>query len=187
VPPLPGSTRFRLLPLSPAQRHRYLADALGEESARGLDLRLSRDPALDNLTRTPFILAEVATLFRSGAPIPNAKLGLIRAVVEFTANMEEHRSHLQAPPLRGLGLFFARSDPSLAVRLAALHGLSWMGQYDAVAETLQSLPDSEFEQAIAKFHREGIPLALYPRTIARTRRSWIAPTTARPVFKSHLL
>jgi HEAT repeat protein len=108
--------------------------------------------------------------YRSGMPFHPSTLGPDwRPIVatwteglraEFASELTMHQGMIE------VGLFFARSDPSLAVRLAALQGLSWMGQYDAVAKILQSLPDSEFEQAIVKFHLEEIPPALYPRAIA---------------------
>lgn len=76
VPPLPGAARFRLLPVTPDQRFRYLAQALGNGPARELNVTLSRDPVLDELTRTPFVLSEVTALFRAGLQIPRTKLGL---------------------------------------------------------------------------------------------------------------
>ena len=102
VPPLPGATRFRLLPLTPGQRFGYLEQALGNGPAHDLNLALSGDPALDELTRTPFVLSEVTALFRSGVPIPRTKLALLRAVVELMERSEEHADQLQAPPIRGL-------------------------------------------------------------------------------------
>lgn len=102
VPPLPGGARFRLLPLTPSQRFGYLEEALGDGPARELNLYLSNDPALDELTRTPFVLSEVTTLFRSGVPIPRTKLALLRAVVELMERSEGHADQLQAPPIRGL-------------------------------------------------------------------------------------
>jgi HEAT repeat protein len=75
---------------------------------------------------------------------------------EFASELTMHHNMIE------VGLHFARSDPSLPVRFAALQGLSWMGQYDAVTEILRSLPDSQFEEVIQKFHREEIPPPLYP-------------------------
>jgi hypothetical protein len=101
VPPLPGAVRFRLLPLTPSQRFRYLEQAFGDGPARDLNLALTSDPALDELTRTPFVLSEVTALFRSGFPIPRTKLALLKAVIELMERSEEHAGQLRVPPIRG--------------------------------------------------------------------------------------
>jgi hypothetical protein len=108
-----------------------------------------------------------------------------RIVVGWT---EEQRAKLASELTlhRGIievGLIFGRSDPSLAVRVAALHGLSWVGQHDAVAEVLQSMPDPEFEQAIQKFHREEIPLPLYARAISSYKTLLATATDLKARFK----
>lgn len=69
VPPLPGSVRLRLLTLLRRERAAYLAARLGAK-ASDLHLRIDADPVLNELTRTPFILSEVASLFEAGVPIP---------------------------------------------------------------------------------------------------------------------
>ena len=102
VPPLPGASRFRIFALTPRQRFEYLKEALGENSAQALHIRLSRDRALDDLTRTPFVLAEVTALFRAGRSIPGTKLGLLRAVIQLIEESDEHAGPLQSAPLRGL-------------------------------------------------------------------------------------
>ncbi len=101
VPALPGSTRIRLLPLTPAQRLHYLEQALGESGAQRLQTKLYSDRALDDLTRTPLILSEVTTIFKSGAEIPRTKLGLLGAVVHLMEQSEEHRGYLKDQPLWG--------------------------------------------------------------------------------------
>jgi hypothetical protein len=120
VPPLPGAGRFRLLPVTPGQRVRYLTQALGNGPARDLNLTLTRDPDLDELTRTPFVLSEVTTLFRAGLQIPRTKLGLLRAVVGLMEHSEEHAGHLQAPPLWGLAEHYLRA---LAMHLTSRGGV----------------------------------------------------------------
>jgi hypothetical protein len=107
VPPLPGGTRFRLLPLTVIQRRRYLVEALGEGPAAELSLALSGDAVLDDLTRTPFILAKVADLFRARLPMPRTKLGLLKAFVGLIS--EEHAGQLQGPQLRGLSEQYLRA------------------------------------------------------------------------------
>lgn len=106
-PPLPGSFRIRLLPLNRVQRTDYLRQALGDR-ADELRLRLEGNRVLDDLTRTPLILAEVTTLFQSGAPIPSTKVEVLGAVMQLIAQSEDHRDHLQRPPLWG------RADDYLA-------------------------------------------------------------------------
>src|SRR5712664_3041539 len=101
VPALPGSARIRLLPLTPAQRLHYLEQALGESGARRLQAKLYSDRALNDLTRTPLILSEVTTIFKSGAEIPRTKLGLLGAVVHLMEQSEEHSGYLKAQPLWG--------------------------------------------------------------------------------------
>jgi HEAT repeat protein len=109
VPPLPGASRFRILPLTPRQRFDYLTHALGENSAQMLHVRLSRDRVLDDLTRTPFVLAEVTALFRAGRTIPRTKLGLLRAVIQLMEESDEHAVSLQSAPLRGLAEPYLRA------------------------------------------------------------------------------
>ena len=69
VPPLPGALRLRLLHLRRAQRTEYLEARLGAEGA-ALRARIDTDPSLDELTRTPFVLSEVASLFEDGCRDP---------------------------------------------------------------------------------------------------------------------
>ncbi|MBZ5677984.1 MAG: hypothetical protein LAP61_27365 [Acidobacteriia bacterium] len=116
IPPLPGSARFRLLPLTPDQRLDYLVQALGVDAARRLLSQLSRDRVLDDLTRTPFILSEVTAIFRSGNEVPRTKLRLLGAVVELIERADEHSVHLQAHPLRGRAADYLRA---LAAQLTA--------------------------------------------------------------------
>ncbi len=80
TPPLPGALRLRLLRPSREQRAAYLSARL---AAKGADLRarIDSDPSLDELTRTPFVLAQVASLFETGAAIPNTKMGIVAQVL----------------------------------------------------------------------------------------------------------
>jgi hypothetical protein len=99
TPPLPGALRLRLLPLLRRERGAYLAARL---AAKAPDLRmlLDAEPVLDELTRTPFILSEVAALFEASAPIPDTKIGVLGAVIHLQEE-GEHRNQLQAAPLFG--------------------------------------------------------------------------------------
>jgi hypothetical protein len=116
VPPLPGSTRIRLLPLTPSQRFQYLVQSLEESQAPQFNAILSGDRVLNDLTRTPLILSEVTTLFRSGREIPRTKLGLLRAVVELMEQSEAHSAHLMGQPLWGQAGEYLRD---LAIHLTA--------------------------------------------------------------------
>jgi len=64
VPPLPGAMRARLLPLTRSERTAYLKARLGAK-ADELRQRIETDSELDPLTRTPFVLAEVVSLFEA--------------------------------------------------------------------------------------------------------------------------
>lgn len=98
TPPLPGASRLRLLRVQRVQRAAYLAARLGAKSAE-LRARIDADPSLDELTRTPFILSEVASLFEAGADIPSTKFGVLARVLRLQEQRDEHRNALQAAPI----------------------------------------------------------------------------------------
>ncbi|MBI2770532.1 MAG: hypothetical protein HYX47_12975 [Burkholderiales bacterium] len=100
TPPLPGALRLRLLRLRRVQRAAYLAARLGAKGAELRD-RIDGDPSLDELTRTPFILSEVASLFEAGAEIPSTKIGVLAQVLRLQEQRDEHRNSLQAAPIFG--------------------------------------------------------------------------------------
>ena len=100
TPPLPGAIRLRLRRLGREQRADYLTDRLGLTGAE-LRSRIEADPSLDDLTRTPFILSEVASLFEAGAEIPSSKTGVLAQVVVLQEQQDEHRNSLQASPIFG--------------------------------------------------------------------------------------
>jgi hypothetical protein len=97
-PPLPGSFRAKLLTFNRRQRADYLNQTLGDQSNR-LRLQLEGSRVLDDLTRTPLILAEVTTIFQSGGPIPTTRVGVLGAVMTLVESSDEHRHHLQRAPL----------------------------------------------------------------------------------------
>lgn len=101
TPPLPGAIRLRLLRLQRAQRGTYLAARLGAKDAE-LRARIDADPSLDELTRTPFILSEVASLFEADVEIPSTKIGILDQVLRLQERRDEHRNALQAAPIFGL-------------------------------------------------------------------------------------
>lgn len=100
LPPLPGAWRLRLLRLRSAQRTDYLAARLGAKGAE-LRVRIDGDPSLDELTRTPFILSEVASLYEAGSEIPSTKLGVLAQVLHLQEQRDEHRNSLQTVPIFG--------------------------------------------------------------------------------------
>ena len=97
-PPLPGALRAKLLPFNRTQRADYLRRAL-HSRADELRLQLEANRTLDALTRTPLILAEVVTIFKSGVSIPSTRIGVLGAVTALIESSDEHRPHLQAAPL----------------------------------------------------------------------------------------
>jgi hypothetical protein len=100
TPPLPGALKLRLLHLRREQRAAYLTARLGAKGAE-LRLRVDADPALDDLTRTPFILSQIASLFEVGAEIPSTKIGVVARVLHLQEQRDEHRNALQAAPIFG--------------------------------------------------------------------------------------
>jgi len=100
VPPLPGALRLKLLPLNRAERAEYLRGRLGNK-AHDLRFKLDREPVLDDLTRTPFILSGVCDIYESGASIPTTRMGVLRAIIGVVEESDEHRGYLQLPPLAG--------------------------------------------------------------------------------------
>jgi len=99
-PPLPGSFRAKLLPFNRRQRADYLNQTL-DDRANELRLQLEGNRVLDDLSRTPLILAEMVTIFQSGGVIPSTRIGVLGAVMNLIESSEEHQSHLQRPPLAG--------------------------------------------------------------------------------------
>lgn len=99
-PPLPGALRLRLLRLGRKQRAEYLEARHGAKAAE-LRARIDGDTSLEELTRTPFVLSEVASLFEAGAEIPSTKIGVIAEVVSLQERRDEHRNSLQAAPIFG--------------------------------------------------------------------------------------
>jgi len=98
--PLQTAVRTRLLPVNRAQRKRYLDQRLGDK-ADALRAKLDGDPVLDELTKTPLILAEGRDYFEAGAPIPQSKMGVLDSVMRLLEQSVDHASQLQMEPLSG--------------------------------------------------------------------------------------
>ena len=126
APPLPGALRLRLLPVGRDERAGYLETRLGERATE-LRSRIESDPSLDGLTRTPFILSEVASLFEAGTGIPNTKLGILAEVRQLHEQREEHRNALQDGPLYGQQAAFLEA---LAIKMTH-HGAVGLTEEDA--------------------------------------------------------
>ena len=131
VPPLPGALRLRLLRLTRRQRTTYMEARLGNKTAK-LRPQLDADPVLDELTRTPFILAEVVSIFERGAPIPNTKMGVLDTVIRLLEQAPEHSNELKVAPLSGnqadylvaLGMVMT-AEGAVALPEAAARAIAW--------------------------------------------------------------
>ena len=96
--PLPGAVRCKLAPLTRGQRASYLKQVLGDR-ADELRIQLDGNRVLDGLTRSPFILGEVATIFQSGNSIPDSRIGVLAAVTKIIEATPEHALYLRIAPL----------------------------------------------------------------------------------------
>lgn len=105
APPLPGSSRFRIQSLTGQERGEYLRGRLGEDATQ-FDEQLRANPVLDDLTRTPLILAEVVSLHEAGKAIPASKLGVLDAVTNLMEASEAHQAALADAPLLGIGRYY---------------------------------------------------------------------------------
>ena len=119
TPPLPGALRLRLLRLRRVQRTAYLAARLGAKGAE-LRTRIDADPSLDELTRTPFILSEVASLFEAGAEIRSTKIGVLDQVLRLQEQRDEHRNALQAAPIFSRQTDYLKALATNMTRLGAV-------------------------------------------------------------------
>jgi hypothetical protein len=97
-PPLPGAIRAKLMRFTRRQRAEYLGQTLGDR-AEELRLHLVSSRVLDELTRTPLILAEVVTIFESGNPVPSTRVGVLGEVMKLIEAAPSHRPYLQVQPL----------------------------------------------------------------------------------------
>lgn len=104
-PPFAGAFRISLLPLTRAERAEYLKAAL-EERAQELAYKLENNRALDELTRTPFILREVTKIFRAGRTLPTTKMGILHSVMQLFEEMVEHYNELRRRPLSGNAMVY---------------------------------------------------------------------------------
>jgi hypothetical protein len=139
TPPLPGALRLRLLRLRRPQRAAYLTERLGTKGAE-LRARIDADPSLDELTCTPFILSEVATLFEAGAEIPSTKLGVLAQVLHLQEQRDEHKNALQAAPVFGRHTDYLKTLATEMTRRGAA-ALPEADARDVVAAVARELAD----------------------------------------------
>ncbi len=151
-PPLHGASRMRLLRLDREQRAAYLGARLGVKAAE-LRARIDADASLDQLTRTPFFLSEVATLFESGADIPSTKIGVLSQAVRLQEQREEHRNPLQAAPIHGQQSDYLKALATEMTQRGAV-ALSEVDARASVAATIVGLMDN------GQIERVGAPTVL---------------------------
>ena len=108
TPPLPGAVRLRVLRLRREQRTAYLMDRLGTTGTELL-ARIDGDPSLDELTRTPFTLSAVASLFEADTAIPATRIAVLATVLSLREQSGEHRNALHAAPMFGRHTHYLRA------------------------------------------------------------------------------
>ena len=118
--------------MPPISRH-----AWGENSTE-LRTRIEAEKSLNELTRTPFILAEVATLFEAGARIPSTKIGILAQVVHLQEQREEHLNAFQEAPIFGRQADYLKALAAKMIRRGAV-GLPETDARAIVAEVAQVL------------------------------------------------
>ena len=152
VPPLTGAMRLRLLPLRRDQRAEYLAARLGGSAPALLD-RIDADPTLDGLTRSPFVLAEVASLFEAGVAIPTTRMGILGRVLKLHGRREEHRNRLAAAPV------FNRQDEFLQALACAMTRRAGVALSEADARSAVAAVARRLESQ-GQLERAGAPTVL---------------------------
>ena len=192
APPLPGATRLRLLPLRPVQRADYLTRRLGTKGAE-LRTRIDADPSLEGLTRTPFVLSEVASLFEADAEIPSTKFGVLTEVLRLHEQREEHRHSLHATPICGQHMDYLKALATEMTERGAV-GLSERDARTVVAGIAGDLVDS------GQIERAGAPTVLatltahhvlervdYPETTLRFEHQQLQEYCAALELRTRLL
>ena len=139
TPPIPGALQLRLSPLGRRQRADYLSARLGEEAA-GLQAHIEADASLDGLTRTPFILGEVASLSETRADIPSTKVTVLAQVLRLHEEREEHRNSLRAEPVFGRQTAFMKALATEMTRRGGV-GLTEEDARTSVAAVARGLLD----------------------------------------------
>jgi len=138
APPLtvPGATTLRLRPIGREARSRYVRERLKERATEVLN-SLASDRSLDELTRTPFVLSEVAAIVLGGEPIPRTRVGVMEAAIRVLERSPEHQVHLTTSAVAGfsqryleaLGMEMSRKA---AVSLSAAEGNALIREVSAM-------------------------------------------------------
>ncbi|MGP0076693.1 MAG: NACHT domain-containing protein [Bryobacteraceae bacterium] len=161
TPMLPDGIRVELLPLSSDQRQEYLIRAMGTTRGQELNAQLRSDPILRALTTTPFILAAVTTLVKSGQAIPRTRIGLLRAITTLAEQTEEHAHALRGSPLRGsaesylkgLATYVTKQGGVFIVEAEARKVCTTVSEILLSAGQISALPDpSEVLNALTAHH-----------------------------------
>jgi len=192
-PPLPGAFRAQLRTLRRSQRDQYLFLALGK-SANDLASKLNNSRTLDELTRTPLILAEVTELFRKGKTIPTTKMGILAAVMRVVEESEEHHAFLQQPPLSGhareyLGALSMAMTENGAVEIGESDGHAVVESASAALQKARQLVEHPEPMTVlnelAKHH--VLERLDFPETTFRFQHQQFQEFFAARALKRHLL
>lgn len=139
TPPIPGALQLRLSPIGRRQRADYLSSRLGEEAA-GLQAHIEADTSLDGLTRTPFILGEVASLSETRADVPSTKVTVLAQVLRLHEEREDHRNSLRGEPIFGQQTAFMKALATEMTRCGGV-GLTEEDARTSVAAVARRLLD----------------------------------------------
>lgn len=99
-PRLKKMLNLRIVPIDSMQRRNFIKAVL-PEAGDELLLAIEEDPLLDEITRTPLILAALVSSYEAGTPIPRTRIGILEyALQQFEKNVD-HAYVLRAEPVRG--------------------------------------------------------------------------------------
>jgi hypothetical protein len=118
-PPLPGSSRIRLRRVGHRARSMYVRERLGERATELLTA-IDSDGALNELTRTPFVLSAVVSVVAEGEPIPRNRIAVMRAAIRLQERSPEHEAQLQSAPLGGMSAAFLERLAIAMIRRGAV-------------------------------------------------------------------
>ena len=169
-PPLPGALQLRLSRIGRHQRSDYLEARLGGDAGK-LCVHIDSDPSVDELTRTPFILSEVASLFEAGTEIPSTKIGVITRILALQEKGEEHGNALQRAPIFGRQTDYLRTLATEMTRRGAVE-LSEGDARAVVDAVAQDLADG------GQIERTGAPAILAALTAHHVLERVDYPETA---------
>lgn len=97
--PLFGANSFGLQKLSDSQRRDYLERKLKRERSEELLSLIVAEKAISEITRSPFILAEIVDLFEANAAIPRTRMAVFRHIIHKSEGSPEHSVQLNGVPI----------------------------------------------------------------------------------------